>query len=83
MTIPKGIRTNFETLQRAFANDDVALLEVVRKDNGATAYVIVAVNVDVGGVSNLIPFAELRKVDLMDEFNPPSLGPQLGNSSTD
>jgi hypothetical protein len=44
MAIPDPIKTNFHTLENAFKNGDIALLECRDRNNGETAYVICAIN---------------------------------------
>jgi Family of unknown function (DUF6117) len=44
MAIPKAIKTNFHTLEKAFENGDIALLECRNRNNGEPAYAICAVN---------------------------------------
>lgn len=44
MAIPHAIKANFNTLEHAFRNGDVALLECRNSANGESAYAICAVN---------------------------------------
>jgi hypothetical protein len=44
MAIPEAIRTNFHTLERAFRNGDIALLECQKSANGEPVHAICAVN---------------------------------------
>jgi hypothetical protein len=44
MAIPDAIKTNFHTLERAFENGDIALLECRNRTNGEPAYAICAIN---------------------------------------
>lgn len=44
MAIPKGHKANFETLQRACENGDLALMECVDKNTGAPVITICAVS---------------------------------------
>jgi hypothetical protein len=44
MAIPDAIKTNFHTLEKAFENGDITLLECRDRNNGEPAYVICAVN---------------------------------------
>ena len=45
MAIPATIKNNFHTLERAFRNGDIALLECRNSADGEPAYAICAVNV--------------------------------------
>lgn len=44
MAIPNAIKTNFHTLEKAFKNGDIALLECRDRNNGKPAYAICAIN---------------------------------------
>jgi hypothetical protein len=44
MAIPDPIKTNFHTLEKAFRNGDIALLECRDRNTGAPAYAICATN---------------------------------------
>ncbi len=44
MAIPNAIKTNFNSLERAFRNGDIALLECRNRSNGEPAYAICAIN---------------------------------------
>jgi Family of unknown function (DUF6117) len=44
MAIPDAIRANFHTLEKAFRNGDIALLECLDRDSGEPAYAICAIN---------------------------------------
>ncbi len=44
MAIPDPIKTNFHTLEKAFRNGDIALLECRDRNNGEPAYAICAIN---------------------------------------
>ena len=44
MAIPDVIKNNFHTLERAFKNGDIALLECRNRADGEPAYAICAVN---------------------------------------
>lgn len=45
MPIPDAIKTNFQTLSKAFENGDIALLECRNSNNGEPAYAICAINI--------------------------------------
>jgi Family of unknown function (DUF6117) len=45
MAIPAAIKNNFHTLEQAFRNGDIALLECRNSADGEPAYAICAVNV--------------------------------------
>jgi hypothetical protein len=44
MAVPDAIKNNFHTLERAFSNGDIALLECRNSADGEPAYAICAVN---------------------------------------
>lgn len=44
MAIPDAIKANFHTLEKAFRNADIALLECLDRNNGEPAYAICAIN---------------------------------------
>jgi uncharacterized protein DUF6117 len=44
MAIPDAIRANFHTLEKAFKNGDITLLECRDRNNGEPAYAICAIN---------------------------------------
>jgi len=70
MALLKGHRMQFETLQAAFRNGDVALMECQDKTTGKYVAVIVAVN-RVDGEFEFVPFAKLFDGDPYEEVNPP------------
>lgn len=45
MAIPDAIKTNFNSLKKAFKNGDVALLECRIRSTGESAYAICAINI--------------------------------------
>ena len=45
MAIPAAIKNNFQTLEQAFRNRDIALLECRNRADGEPAYAICAINV--------------------------------------
>jgi Family of unknown function (DUF6117) len=45
MAIPDPIKTNFHTLEKAFKNGDIALLECRDRNTGESAYAICAINI--------------------------------------
>jgi uncharacterized protein DUF6117 len=45
MAIPDAIKTNFNSLEKAFRNGDIALLECRRRSTGEPAYAICAINI--------------------------------------
>jgi hypothetical protein len=44
MAIPEAIKTNFNSLEKAFRNGDIALLECRKRSTGEPAYAICAIN---------------------------------------
>ena len=69
MAIPKGHRTNFETLQRASDDRCLALMECLDKETGKQAAVLCAVNYD-GAEYEMVPVAVLCEGDQYDRFIP-------------
>lgn len=70
MAIAEGYKRNFEQLLRAFANGDVALLEVTEKSTKAPAIVVVAVGFD-GSEYHLVPMARMFDGNPYQELDPP------------
>jgi hypothetical protein len=70
MTVVQQHRPNFDTLQSAFQNGDVALLECQLKSTGESVAVIVAVNRD-GEEFSFAPFAMMFNGDPYEMLNPP------------
>ena len=72
MAIAIGHKQNFETLQEAFSNGDVALLECQLAATGEPIAVICAANrLDDGGVE-FVPFATLFNGNPYQAVNPPN-----------
>lgn len=79
MAIPEGVKSNFETLRRAFRNGDVALMECTDKTTSTPIYVVCAVQVDRAEeheneddtTFNLIPFAVMDH-ELFHKVTPPT-----------
>jgi hypothetical protein len=74
MAIAEGYKHNFEQLQRAFSNGDIALLEVTEKASGNPAVVIVAVNFD-GRMYDFVPMARMFDGSPDAQFDPPASTP--------
>lgn len=72
MSIPQGHKSNFQTLQAAFDNNDVALMECTDKA-GKSVYVICATFKEEDGTVVFTPFAKLFDGNPYDELNPPSI----------
>ena len=70
MALLKGHRMQFETLRKAFAAGDVALLECQDVATGKPVAVIVALNRD-GEKIAFVPFARLFNGNPYEELNPP------------
>jgi hypothetical protein len=71
MAIPEAQVKNFNTLQKAFINGDVCLLECSRQDNGEPVYVICAMNFNKDGTTDMLPFATMFNEDPYTILNPP------------
>jgi hypothetical protein len=70
MTVVQQHRHNFATLQSAFQNGDVALLECQLKATGESVAVIVAVNRE-GEEVEFAPFAMMFNGNPYEMLNPP------------
>lgn len=70
MPIAQGYKANFQTLQRACRNGDLALLECTDKATGAPVIVVCAVGRDAGEYV-LSPVARMFDGNPYDELNPP------------
>lgn len=71
MTIPDHARANFETLLRAAADGNLALMECADALTGEPRYVICAVSRD-GAEFVFAPFAHLADGNPFDAYLPPS-----------
>ncbi len=71
MTAVRQHKPNFETLQEAFANGDVALMECQLKATGQPVAVIVAVTRD-GDEFGFVPFAMMFDGNPYEQLNPPN-----------
>lgn len=69
--IGKHQKRNFETLGRAFASDNVSLMEVRDKKTGDYVDAICAVQVDLEGNFEFTPFAFMVRDNPYDRFEPP------------
>lgn len=72
MALAQGHRQNFETLQEAFANGDVALMECQMAATGEPAAVICAANRLPDGEIEFAPFAMLFDGNPYRTVNPPN-----------
>ena len=68
MAIPGAIKNNFQTLEQAFRNGDIALLECRNRADGEPAYAICAINVI--RESGAEPEIEMVPVGLMFSSDP-------------
>ena len=71
MAIPDGHRTNFETLERAFRDGRVCLLDCQDRASGDSVAVICAVNPEDDGQTAFVPFARLFEGNPYEELCPP------------
>ena len=71
MSIPDHARTNFQTLLRAAAAGDLALVECADAATGDPRYVICAVGRDNGDYV-LTPFGHLAPANPYDAYIPPT-----------
>jgi Family of unknown function (DUF6117) len=76
MAIPAEIKNNFHTLEQAFRNGDVALLECRIGSNGEPAYAICAINLirqaDAEPEIEMAPFGVMFSKDLYEMLIPAS-----------
>jgi hypothetical protein len=68
MAIPDAIKTNFNTLEKAFMNGDIALLECRDRSNGEPTYAICAINLN--QLADREPEMELVPMGLMFNGDP-------------
>lgn len=68
MAIPEAIKTNFNTLVKAFKQEDIALLECLDRNTGESAYAICAVNLIQQAVAE--PEIEMVPLGLMFSSDP-------------
>jgi hypothetical protein len=71
MALKSGDRSNFETLQRAAGNGDLALIETTDKATGKYVAVVAAVWRNEVGEYEIVPIARLFAGNPYDELNPP------------
>lgn len=69
--IPPGYRHNFETLQRAIDDGNVALVECTDKVTGKNVYAICAIQPAPDSKVDIIPFAKMFDGNPYDELDPP------------
>jgi Family of unknown function (DUF6117) len=76
MAIPNAIRTNFRTLEKAFENGSIALLECRNRNSGEPAYAICAINLrrraDSEPEIEMVPFGLMFKDDPYEMLVPAS-----------
>jgi hypothetical protein len=72
MALLKGHKRNFETLQQAFVNGDVALMECQSAITGETVAVVCAANQTADGEIEFVPFATLFNGNPYEALNPPN-----------
>lgn len=70
MAIPEPYRRNFETLLRAAADSNLALLECTDAQTGVPRYVVTAVGRD-GDDFVMTPFGHLHDGNPFDAYIPP------------
>lgn len=71
MAIPDAYRTNFNTLLRAAADGNLALLECTDAASGEPRYVLCAVGFDRGSYC-MTPFGHLADGNPFELYRPPS-----------
>lgn len=78
MAIPDAFRTNFDTLLRAAADGNLALLECADAASGEPRYVLCAVGFDGAGYC-MTPFGHLADGDPYALYRPPEDAAQPAN----
>jgi hypothetical protein len=68
MAIPDAIKTNFNSLEKAFRNGDIALLECRKRSDGKPAYAICAINLH--GQADREPEIEMVPLGMMFDDDP-------------
>ena len=71
MSLSLGDRTNFDTLQQAFLNGDVALMECQLAATGEPVAVVCAANRHEDGSVDFAPFAMIFNTNPYEMLNPP------------
>ena len=77
MSIPDDARANFNTLLRAAASGDLALVECADTATGEPRYVLCAVGRD-GGDYVMTPFGHLAPGNPFEDYLPPEASPDAG-----
>ena len=77
MSIPDYAHTNFNTLLRAAASGDLALVECADAMTGEPRYVLCAVGRD-GGDYVMTPFGHLAPGNPFEAYAPPRTSPDTG-----
>jgi hypothetical protein len=80
MSIPDHVRANFNTLLRAAAAGDLALVECADAMTGEPRYVIGAIGRD-GGDYVITPFGHLAPGNPYEAYEPPQSSPDPGESA--
>lgn len=74
MAIGEGYKTNFETLQKAVKNGDIAIMECKDKATGDTAILVCAVQRPQmrGGEITMVPLARMIDGNPYELYEPPA-----------
>jgi Family of unknown function (DUF6117) len=81
MSIPDYARTNFDTLLRAAASGDLALVECADALTGEPRYVLCAVGRDRGEYL-MTPFGHLAPGNPFEAYVPPRISPDAGEPAS-
>lgn len=81
MSIPDHARTNFDTLLRAAASGDLALVECADAITGEPRYVLCAVRWD-GGAYEMTPFGHLAPRNPYETYVAPRTSPDAGEPAS-
>jgi hypothetical protein len=72
MALSSGYKANFDTLQQAFRNGDVALMECQLSATGEPVAVVCAANRQEDGSVEFAPFAMMFAGNPYEMLNPPN-----------
>lgn len=82
--IPEYMKRNFETIQQADDDGNLALLESHRIADGQPVYLICGINFDDSdNTYHIMPFAEMIDGDPFVLYEPPIADDEIGETSED
>lgn len=80
MALGKHHLKNFETLQNAFRDENIAIMECQRRSDGEIVALLCAINYG-GGEAQFVPLAEMVNGNPYELYDPPN--PEGGFSTQD